>query len=122
MRKQVHILTNIDQIKMMGVCRNCGNVKLKKRFHRLQCEVKNKEETHAYNFKKRTGISLKDLSYKKMGACEICGKIGRIVCDHNHKTRKFRGFLCQTCNILLGYSHDDIGILIKASQYLGNNL
>ena len=36
--------------------------------------------------------------------CEICGKTECVLCvDHDHKTKKFRGLLCQACNRSLGW-------------------
>jgi hypothetical protein len=55
--------------------------------------------------------------------CEICGtKVpggnGGWSVDHNHKTKKFRGVLCNSCNALLGFCKDQIRILKKAISYL----
>jgi hypothetical protein len=54
--------------------------------------------------------------------CEICGKPpkkGRRLCrDHNHKTGKFRGWLCPSCNSGIGMLKDDIILLAKAIEYL----
>lgn len=38
--------------------------------------------------------------------------------DHDHNTNKFRGLLCHTCNLLLGYAKDDVGTLRHAIEYL----
>ena len=35
--------------------------------------------------------------------CEICGKTEKLCVDHDHKTKKFRGLLCQACNRALGW-------------------
>lgn len=35
--------------------------------------------------------------------CEICGKTETLCVDHCHKTKKFRGLLCQACNSALGW-------------------
>jgi hypothetical protein len=35
--------------------------------------------------------------------CNICGGLGELVRDHDHKTGFIRGILCQTCNIWLGF-------------------
>lgn len=41
--------------------------------------------------------------------------------DHDHKTGKFRGVLCQRCNHVLGRVDDSIEILEKCILYLKNN-
>ena len=54
--------------------------------------------------------------------CEIDNNFGLLLSvDHNHKTGKVRGLLCQNCNLILGNSKDNIKILEKAIQYLKDN-
>lgn len=52
-----------------------------------------------------TGTVL-ELMKKWTGKCAVCGKIADklndLHGDHCHKTGKFRGWLCQRCNTLLG--------------------
>jgi len=43
------------------------------------------------------------------------------VIDHDHKTEKFRGWLCHNCNRGLGVFDDDIEILYRAIDYLRGN-
>lgn len=56
------------------------------------------------------------------GACAICGGTswgGRLPCvDHDHKTGKVRGLLCNACNLALGYFNDDANALARAAEYL----
>ena len=40
--------------------------------------------------------------------CNICGdKTRLLVYDHDHKTKEFRGWLCDPCNLLMGRMGDD---------------
>lgn len=62
-----------------------------------------------YPFKCRNG-DLIDKSRKEIKEyqeshfiCEICGKTEKLCVDHCHKTKKFRGLLCQACNRALGW-------------------
>lgn len=50
--------------------------------------------------------------------CEVCGKKGRICFDHCHKTGNFRGWICEHCNVLLGFAGDDIKRLELLINYL----
>lgn len=54
----------------------------------------------------------------KPSQCEVCGAMGRICYDHDHKTEKFRGWLCIRCNVALGMVKDDSELLLKLSEYL----
>lgn len=55
----------------------------------------------------------------KPAACEICGSAkGRIAFDHCHRTGKFRGWICNGCNVVLGYVNDDPNHLRKLIAYL----
>lgn len=50
--------------------------------------------------------------------CTICGTNSDLVVDHNHKTNKIRGMLCQRCNQGLGQFKDDPMLLEMARIYL----
>ena len=55
---------------------------------------------------------------RETGECVICGYIGNIVIDHDHKTGKVRGPLCQHCNFGLGHFKDNPDLLELAALYL----
>ena len=61
---------------------------------------------------------------KETYTCPICEKNiteiqGNSWClDHDHKTKKFRGWLCHKCNRALGNFDDDIELLKKAIEYI----
>jgi len=59
------------------------------------------------------------------GKCRLCGrgnsqsgKSIRLCVDHNHKTGKVRGLLCNQCNHAIGLFQDNPKLLRKAADYL----
>jgi hypothetical protein len=51
--------------------------------------------------------------------CDCCGKYSKsLECDHDHKTHKFRGWICKNCNSGIGKLGDDIKGLEQAKEYL----
>jgi hypothetical protein len=57
------------------------------------------------------------------GKCAVCGILEseckrKLHVDHCHKTGKFRGFICNRCNKVLGYMNDSSELLEKAVLYL----
>lgn len=79
----------------------------------------------------RYKISYADYEAKweaQKGKCAICGiyrpcavgtrKTKRLCVDHCHRTNKFRGLICDSCNKLLGFAKDRPGILFNAIRYL----
>ena len=59
--------------------------------------------------------------YNKLiaGGCAICGRIDEeFHIDHCHKTNKFRGILCESCNRGLGFFKDNSNTLLRAAVYL----
>lgn len=62
------------------------------------------------------------------GHCEVCGadpiaegnKTGLCI-DHCHETLTFRGLLCTSCNLMLGYGRDSTEVLRSGATYLENH-
>lgn len=52
------------------------------------------------------------------GKCRICGASNPDCLDHDHATGKFRGVLCNPCNIGLGLFRDDPERIHAAILYL----
>lgn len=51
--------------------------------------------------------------------CNICGRTtGRFCIDHDHKTGKVRGLLCDDCNIGIGRFYENPDYLANAAAYL----
>lgn len=76
--------------------------------------------------KKTYGISQAQyirLKEKQGNRCGICGKVYRrknYRVDHDHKTGKVRGLLCDKCNKGLGWFGDSVSGIKKAYDYLKN--
>lgn len=54
-------------------------------------------------------------------SCEVCSKMGLTVFDHCHVTEKFRGWLCDRCNKVLGLLQDNAELFYKLAAYLEKN-
>lgn len=62
-----------------------------------------------------------ELNKAQQGLCRICGaedKTRSLAVDHDHKTNKVRGLLCNCCNRGLGYFYDNPNLLNNAVSYL----
>ena len=89
----------------------------------------NKKKQKEYDLKKKYGITQEqynELYNKQNGCCIVCKKpqseLKKILCiDHNHKTGKVRGLLCDNCNSGIGLLKEDINILTNAINYLKDN-
>jgi hypothetical protein len=68
----------------------------------------------------RSVISDEDLIELKnsIKECVICGSNESLVVDHDHKSGKIRGLLCNHCNRGLGHFRDDPDLLEFARIYL----
>ncbi len=116
-------------------CSQCGKVKLLldfsvnvngRKFVNPSCKECSNKRARENAMLRDFGLTL--LQYDLIlldqdGSCKICGKkksggLGRFHVDHNHKTGKIRGLLCNKCNPMLGHAHDDPKILIAAANYL----
>lgn len=100
--------------------------KYKAEYHRKWRE-KNPNSNYNNHLKHTYNININDYNRifsEQSGYCKICGKhqleLGkkRLCVDHDHKTNKVRGLLCEKCNHGLGRFEDNIQSLKKAIEYL----
>jgi len=88
-------------------CSNCGVSHLDRRF---KCPVCG----HCPYIMPKTRIIYR----APIGSCSICFNQSKLVRDHNHKTGKNRGLLCDWCNRGLGFFRDSSDILRRAAIYV----
>lgn len=127
-----------NKIKKDGLsiyCKKCrrekNNISRKKNYK------KNSLKDYKYNIKRLYGITYEvylELLEKQNKRCGICGltleeadfnngrgKTKHFHIDHDHKTKKVRGLLCNKCNHGLGNYRENPFLLIKAIKYLKEN-
>lgn len=108
-----------------GVCWRCGSYKERDVQHCDRCSKSRKSNT----LKSRYGIGIDEynaLLAVHEGTCWICHKTeklnhGVLVVDHDHKTGKVRGLLCDICNHGIGKFLDSPELLRHAAEYVEHN-
>ncbi len=106
--------------------RNWRNIN-KKRFREIKRKSldKHKDRVRSYQLTVDHQINLEEynrLLILQNEVCAICfekcdtGK--NLAVDHDHKTNKNRGLLCNSCNLMIGHSRDNIKNLLSAIDYL----
>lgn len=113
------------------LCKPCANVHVS-----TWRESKTPEQLKELYLQRTYGISLYEFEHRlkeQHNCCPLCGRIldvrytnkslnpASACVDHCHKTDKVRGILCNECNRGLGYFHDSISALRRASQYLAHS-
>lgn len=105
-------------------CRDCTNATTKK------AQKTNPEKARAAckKSKLKTKWGMTVAEYDAMlasqgGGCAVCdtqtpGGMGRFPVDHDHKTGRIRGLLCNLCNVGLGHLKDSPELLRKAASYI----
>lgn len=69
--------------------------------------------------------SYEDVLKRQGNACATCGRhesdcAKSLHIDHDHATGKFRGLLCQQCNVSLGLVDDNVDVLSRMIRYLND--
>lgn len=103
-----------------GLCTRCGIRPFEKgKFNCFLCLIKNAIAHLPEPAKSQAKIALKYFD-KKCGVCKspTTGSKRSWHLDHDHKTKRFRGFLCHHCNLTLGQAQDSIERLEQLIKYL----
>jgi hypothetical protein len=99
-----------------SICKGCSNA--------YQAEWKriNPDKARAYQRKSQIGVTAEQYNAAVAAStgCPICKKVWTTTphADHDHRTGRFRGVLCGSCNRGLGLFGDDVGALEAAIEYL----
>lgn len=124
-------INNLSLREPLGLSFNRNNAEESKDYYKEHRRV-NRLDHADKHLQRKYGITIHD--YGKMliaqnGKCAICGsedagsrdgKNKAFAVDHDHKTGKLRGLLCEACNQGIGKLKDDPNILRKAADYLDN--
>ena len=99
---------------------NIEKVRRAAREHMRRAKAANPEKFRA---RARSYAGLPEPTRPAPSACECCGAaaflLEKALClDHDHKTGKFRGWVCDRCNTGLGKLGDSVEGLRKAVAYL----
>jgi hypothetical protein len=116
---RVHQLTSIKRSTYTAICSKCGPVDIVSNGSGFRCKTAS-DEYHRNVRKQTHGLTYQELAklINEADGCEICGENPkRLVGDHNHTTGKFRGILCDRCNLSLGLIEDP-ALLEQALRYL----
>jgi hypothetical protein len=120
----------IEQTKKCGICKQHVPLSMFGKdggSNYLRYECKSCAKTQANIIKK---LKKSAPTVEKSHKCPIClrdeqqlkkdhpNKKNVWCLDHDHKTNKFRGWLCHKCNLGLGNLNDDTGRLHRALEYL----
>lgn len=115
--KWVHILSNKDIENKQADCKNCGRVEIYLKGKVWKCLPGKREHTNDSRNRKKYGVNL----HTRTSYCEVCSKDCVTRYDHDHTTGRFRGWLCNGCNLALGNAYDNPEILRKLADYLERN-
>jgi len=106
-----------------GMCRKCyGRMCYRDRYGESIRARTN--ANHLKNDLARFGMTLNEYEImlaEQLGRCAIClakpeGR--RLDLDHDPKTMRARGLLCNACNQAIGLFSHDVGLLARAQWYL----
>jgi len=116
-----------------GHCKECRKDQLRKRYVRKKVVYKGRRDVRmqdpSYRLRQAdtarrsawTRLKLPKPTREPPVICECCGLAPtkkRLALDHDHKTGKFRGWLCSECNFGIGKLGDSLDGLERARLYL----
>lgn len=122
--------SKVDKDRLHSWCRGCQNAanKVWRQEHPEQVKVNRQKyapKQMDYVRRARYGVTSTDYQWmldKQQGLCAICRRSStkQLAVDHDHRTKKVRGLLCNSCNRALGLLKDDVDVIVAAATYLLN--
>ena len=114
---------NKSKNQLQSRCKICCNTdqKVKWGTNYNGARDKGRAASRRYNYTNRYNLPeelVKQLLENNEGHCKICGIHTTLFVDHCHTTGNYRGLICRSCNLVLGYAKDNPVILESASSYL----
>lgn len=112
-----------------AVCKECGVKEKLLKYHTEGGKEKQKERSFRA-LMRSYGITeeiYEQERIKQNYKCCLCGADekdqhhGRLYVDHCHETGKYRGLLCNLCNVALGSFKDNVEVIKKSIEYLNEN-
>lgn len=114
-----HSLSKLNIEMKLAKCSVCGPTTLYIKGGRPRCATKSMCEQMRIGYY----IGMTDIE-KLIGVkpivCNVClgARSLRLVVDHDHKTDEIRGWLCDKCNLALGYLGDDVETINRLAEYM----
>lgn len=105
MGKWQHRLLNKDFINKQANCIKCGEVKI--------YQIKYSGIWKCQYGYKESNTRIKNILPRLSNECQICKRQVKLVCDHDHETRKFRGWICYRCNAALERIDNYFDVIMK---------
>lgn len=106
-------------------CKACHNAYYKNYLKNKDVYEKHKARVKAWKEQNKLkitadkyGITVEEYEQGISGLCQCCGINQASVVDHCHVSGKFRGFLCNSCNLGIGLLGDSLAKVEKAVLYL----
>ena len=105
-------------------CKDCARAVGRANYHKDPGTMRERQLKNKFN---RDNAWYESTLQAQGGVCQICKcpplKNGtkKFPVDHDHKTGKVRGILCQSCNHMLGNAKDNIETLDNAISYLAKH-
>lgn len=90
--------------------REAQRVRSSKKYHR------NPRKQKDSILRRLRGVSLK--KHERTKKCLLCKRRVRLVADHDHKSKKYRGALCHICNLMIAWVERIPNALRKVKEYL----
>ncbi len=107
-----------NEARRARIAAETAEEKAAKREYQRQWRAKNRERLRQQHREQRGIVDAH--GERQTGPCQICKTDTALQLDHDHSSGKIRGWLCNRCNLGLGYFSDDPVRLQAAAVYLSS--